>query len=120
MSSKIRSNIRFENEIYTQIVQLKEREGFDTFIETVKFLIRLAIISSSNSGEELPLLTYENRFEQTISFHSRFIQYIDDFPFDVKMQLSRNDKINYLCFMGLKEYKTALVQFNEGGEHNEK
>lgn len=116
MGFKTRSNIRFENQIYCQIVQLKEEEGFDTFIETVKFLIRLAILSSSNSVEGLPLLTYENRIEQTISFHSRFIQYIDDFPFDVKMQLSRNDKINYLCFIGIKEYKTALVKLNEGGE----
>ncbi|MFJ7890500.1 hypothetical protein ACIQYL_20785 [Lysinibacillus xylanilyticus] len=120
MNSKTRSNIRFEDAIYKQINILKDNRGFDTFIETTKFLIRFAELSTRRwSIEDLPVLTYKNRIEQTITFHPNLLVLIDTYHINVEESLSRNDRINYLCYIGLKEY-AKLLQVREGDECDKK
>lgn len=109
-----RSNVRFDKNVHSHVMNFFETEGFDNYISTVKFLIRLATLSSHKwTLSELPQLTYKERNERTIAFHPRMIQSIDIFPLESSKPLSRNDKINYLCMVGLQEY-AAAVKRKEG------
>lgn len=111
-----RSNIRFDKNVHNDIKRLYDVEGFDNYISTVKFLIRFAVLMTQKwNVNELPLLTYTERIEKTIPFHPKMIQSIESFDLSSSKPLSRNDKINYLCLIGLQEYEAAVKRKEDEG-----
>lgn len=112
-----RITVRIEKELHTRIETFIETEGFDTYIDAVKFLLRFTYISRSTyplSAFNDLKLTYVDRIEKKMAFSEKLTRNINSVSFNCwQLKHSFNDKVNILLWIGIKEYQRA-IQKKEG------
>jgi Arc/MetJ-type ribon-helix-helix transcriptional regulator len=107
-----RITIRFEKKLHAMIEEFIETEGFDSYVNAVKFLLRFAYISrrtyNSSLFDDLEL-TYEDRIEKKMAFSEQLTQDVNSVKLrGFQPKHSFNDKVNILLWVGLKEYHDAM------------